>query len=68
MNFVEGKSNEVQPKRRSDSGLTSLVLRCQEMWLGYTYAIGMVLASGCQAGKMAHLDAKDWSLTKFDFS
>jgi len=26
----------------------------EEMWLGYTYAIGMVLSSGCQAFLMAH--------------
>ena len=65
MNFNRGEATG----KRFD-GLTSLVLRrCfQEMWLGYTYAIGMVLSSGCQAQgpgqeKIAHLDAKDWSLT-----
>ena len=52
-------------------GLTSLVLRrCfQEMWLGYTYAIGMVLSSGCQAqGKKRYCSTFGCKRLEFDFS
>ena len=27
---------------------------CQPLWMGYAYAVGMVLSSACQAFLMAH--------------